>query len=567
MLADLEVRNYAIIDNTEISFESGFNAITGETGAGKSLLVDALSLALGYRSSASAIRTGENKASVKALFYIPSMPDKLKVILEDNAVDFDDGSLLLFREIYANGRNVCKVNSSVVSVSTLREIGLMLVDIHGQHEHQKLLDPATHLGILDSYAGAEIAETKEKVAVLYAEMKDMERRHKELKALAADAVDKRDEYTAIKDEIGNAKLEPYEDEKLEKREKLMMNSEKLFGYIDGAYSLLYGAQRSVSETLSEAMDMTVDASEIDESLKGAAESLSQAAYSVEDAVMTIRDYRDSLEFDPDELESIHARLSLINRLKRKYGETIQDILSYYDEIQARLSDTDNISDKVKEAETAYKTALKAYSDEADILYEKRQKAAWMLSDGLCRELKDLAMPNTAFEVRFTPLDVNRYSADGKETAEFYISANAGQALMPLSKSASGGEISRIMLALKTILAGADDTPTLIFDEIDTGISGRTAQMAAEKIARLSCTHQVICITHLSQLAGMAGNHIRISKSVRDGMTFTSVNTLDDDARVEEISRILGGVTIDDVTKAHARQLLDQAKEFRDKLDE
>ena len=262
-----------------------------------------------------------------------------------------------------------------------------------------------------------------------------------------------------------------------------------------------------------------------------------------------------------------SRLSLINRLKRKYGETIQDILSYYDEIQTKLSDTDNISDKVKEAELAYKTALKAYSDEADILYGKRQKAARMLSDGLCSELKDLAMPNTAFEVRFTPLDVNRYSPDGKETAEFYISANAGQALMPLSKSASGGEISRIMLALKTILAGADDTPTLIFDEIDTGISGRTAQMAAEKIARLSCTHQVICITHLSQLASRAGNHIRISKSVRDRMTFTSVNTLDDDARVEEISRILGGVTIDDVTRAHARQLLEQAKDFRDKLGE
>ncbi|NLW70039.1 MAG: DNA repair protein RecN [Eubacteriaceae bacterium] len=565
MLQTLEVKNYAIIDNTQISFEKGFNVLTGETGAGKSILVDALSLALGYRTGVSVIRSGENKTFVQALFSLDKIEGELKKLLEENNIDYEDNCLLISRELYAGGRNVCRINSTMLSVNALKQIGLFLVDIHGQHEHQKLLDPSTHTDMLDSFAGQRASEALSGVEESFENMRKSKRELKKLLESAKNRENNREDYQRELKEIEQAALNPGEDETLEKRIDILQNGEKLFGFVDGAYSLLYSRERSVSDMLSSAKGMLQDASRIDESLKGAFDSLNEAAYSIEDAVITLRDYKDSIEFDPALLEDIHARLNKINKLKRKYGFTISDILNYSDELREKLSAMDNIDGLIDQAREDYEKKKGEYMKQASKLSEIRKQAAVELGKGLCEQLSDLAMPNTVFEVQFTPLGEEHYGAKGIETAQFMISTNAGQELRPLAKAASGGEISRIMLSMKSILARADRTDTLIFDEIDTGISGRTAQKAAEKIASLSGEHQIICITHLSQIASMANNHILIGKYVENGATYTKVTNLSEEERVEEIARILGGVEIDETALAHARQVLSQAASFRESL--
>lgn len=562
MLLSLNIKNFAIIDSINIDFSEGMNTLTGETGAGKSIAIGALSLVLGYRANIDAIRTGEIKTSIQALFSIEHMTETLNEILNTYSIDNEDNTLLISRELYINGKNICKVNGVLVNVSALKQIGLLLVDLHGQHEHQKLLSPETHIKLLDAFGSTEIGTCKQEVKYLY---NLMETAYEKLNTISDDykrQKEKKDEYSSKLAEINEANLSLGEDDALEKRMKLLQNSEKIFADIEQSYNYLYNDDKSISYMLKQIVSNLHSAKEIDETLGELFTAVSDASIVLDDAVFTLRDYKESIEFDPDELDEIHARLNKINKLKQKYGFNIEEIIAEANKMQASLQLIENIDDELKNAKIDYEEKRAAFITHAKELSTLRQKTAQKLSEDLCENLSLLAMPNTRFDVMFKQLAEERYSADGIDSVEFMISTNAGEELKPLSKIASGGEVSRIMLSIKRILAEADKTGTLIFDEIDTGISGRTAQTVAEQMYSLSRTHQIICITHLPQIACMADAHYTVGKHAEDGKTFTTFTALDPVTRQEELARMLGGVEISNTALEHAADMLEQADLYK-----
>ena len=547
MLSLLHIENIAVIECADISFDRGFNVLTGETGAGKSIVIDAISAILGERAYRDMIRTGTERASVRAVFTeVPEFP-----WFAENGVEYDPETVIS-REIHLDGKNICRVNGTLVNVSCLHKLGIQLINIHGQHDSAALFDEENHLAFLDAFADngklrASYGERYEAVAKL----------RREISSLTMDEGEKLRRMENLKyqiAEIEKAELEPGEDDRLEERRKVLQNAEKLSNGMETAVECLYGGEDSdgASGLLAQAEYALARLSRFSDSFAALHDRVSDLMYQVQDAAEEVRDARDSLSYSAEELEQIESRLDAIHKLRRKYGTTCEDILEYLDKAKKELDEIEFADDKLERLKKNLKKAEKEAWDAALALRENRQQAADTMSKRILSELAQLDMPRVQFACRFTETEL---TANGADAVAFYMSANAGEALKPLSRVASGGELARIMLAMKNVLAEKDQVATLIFDEVDTGVSGRAAQKVAEKLRSVAVHKQVLCVTHLPQLAALANTHLLIAKSERDGRTYTSVTPLDLEGRKRELARIIGGANITETTLKSAEEML------------
>ena len=547
MLSLLHIENIAVIECADISFDRGFNVLTGETGAGKSIVIDAISAILGERAYRDMIRTGTERASVRAVFTeVPEFP-----WFAENGVEYDSETVIS-REIHLDGKNICRVNGTLVNVSCLHKLGIQLINIHGQHDSAALFDEENHLAFLDAFADngelrASYGERYEAVAKL----------RREISSLTMDEGEKLRRMENLKyqiAEIEKAELEPGEDDRLEERRKVLQNAEKLSNGMETAVECLYGGEDSdgASGLLAQAEYALARLSRFSDSFAALHDRVSDLMYQVQDAAEEVRDARDSLSYSAEELEQIESRLDVIHKLRRKYGTTCEDILEYLDKAKKELDEIEFADDKLERLKRNLKKAEKEAWDAALALRENRQQAADTMSKRILSELAQLDMPRVQFACRFTETEL---TASGADAVAFYMSANAGEALKPLSRVASGGELARIMLAMKNVLAEKDQVATLIFDEVDTGVSGRAAQKVAEKLRSVAVHKQVLCVTHLPQLAALANTHLLIAKSERDGRTYTSVTPLDLEGRKRELARIIGGANITETTLKSAEEML------------
>ena len=547
MLSLLHIENIAVIECADISFDRGFNVLTGETGAGKSIVIDAISAILGERAYRDMIRTGTERASVRAVFTeVPEFP-----WFAENGVEYDPETVIS-REIHLDGKNICRVNGTLVNVTSLHKLGIQLINIHGQHDSAALFDEENHLAFLDAFADngklrASYGERYEAVAKL----------RREISSLTMDEGEKLRRMENLKyqiAEIEKAELEPGEDDRLEERRKVLQNAEKLSNGMETAVECLYGGEDSdgASGLLAQAEYALARLSRFSDSFAALHDRVSDLMYQVQDAAEEVRDARDSLSYSAEELEQIESRLDVIHKLRRKYGTTCEDILEYLDKAKKELDEIEFADDKLERLKRNLKKAEKEAWDAALALRENRQQAADTMSKRILSELAQLDMPRVQFACRFTETEL---TANGADAVAFYMSANAGEALKPLSRVASGGELARIMLAMKNVLAEKDQVATLIFDEVDTGVSGRAAQKVAEKLRSVAVHKQVLCVTHLPQLAALANTHLLIAKSERDGRTYTSVTPLDLEGRKRELARIIGGANITETTLKSAEEML------------
>jgi len=557
MLVDLRIKNYALIEELEINFKEGLNVMTGETGAGKSIIIGALEILLGDRAFTELIRKGEETAYIEAVFE-PEEIEKINQYLEEAGIETDPHSVLLSRELRQNGRNRNRINGQLATASMIKDISKYLVDIHGQHEHQLLLDPGSHLQILDDFVAFEEYGLREKVAELYSKLKEID---KKLNSIEIDEAEKARQIDLLEfqiDEIEKAKLVDNEIEELDREYKVLTNMEDIYATVGTIFNGLSNDDYEtpgVVDMLARFMKELEELKDYDKDLEKFYNIISDAYYLLEDLSFQLRDYHENLEFDQDRLDKIEKRIGIITGLQRKYGQTIKEILEYQSRMQEELEQLLSLDKYMEELAEQKERFTAEYYEVAERLSKIRQTRARELENLIARELEDLAMKNTVFEIDFKEKEPG---IDGIDRVEFMISTNPGEDLKPLSRIASGGEISRIMLALKTIIAHIDQVDTLIFDEVDSGVGGKTAQMMAEKLALISKKRQVICITHLPQIASMADNHFYISKVVQKDHTVTRIDNLDEEGKKAELARMLGGVELTDTTLKHAQEMLDMA---------
>ena len=548
MLSLLHIENIAVIECADISFNKGFNVLTGETGAGKSIVIDAISAILGERAYRDMIRTGTAKASVRAVFTdVPELS-----WFSENGVEYDPETIIQ-REVYLDGKNVCRVNGTLVTVSILRKLGIQLINIHGQHDSASLFDENNHLTFLDSFAdNGDLLQDYQKKFETVAQLRQ------QIQRMTMDESEKLRRMETLRyqiEEISKANLEAGEDEVLEDRRKLLQNAEKLSNGMDSAVECLYGGDEcdGAASLLAEAERELARLSRYTDSFQELHDRVADLMYQVQDAAEEVRDARDSLSYSADELEQIESRLDVIHRLRRKYGATCGDILEYLEQAKIELDEIEFADDHLERLKAKCEKAEKIAWDAASILRKNRREASSQLSERILTELAQLDMPRVQFSCEFRELEL---TPNGADAVAFYMSANAGEALKPMSKVASGGELARIMLAMKNVLAEKDQIDTLIFDEVDTGVSGRAAQKVAEKLRSVAAHKQVLCVTHLPQLAALASTHLLISKEERAGRTYTSVLPLDRQGRIRELARIIGGTNITETTLKSAEEMLD-----------
>lgn len=547
MLSLLHIENIAVIERADIVFNRGFNVLTGETGAGKSIVIDAISAILGERAYRDMIRTGTNMASVRAVFTdVPKLS-----WFDENGVPFDEETMIQ-REVYLDGRNVCRVNGCLVNVAILHKLGIQLVNIHGQHDSASLFDEENHLEFLDAFGDNEPlkASYRESFSLVSSLRREIDR-------MTMDEGEKLRRMESLRfqiAEIEKAELEPGEDEILSERRKLLQNAEKLSDGMEKAVNLLYGGEDTdgASGMLADAERSLQKIAKFGDRFQELHDRVADLMYQVQDAAEEVRDARDELSYSADELEQIESRLDIIHRLRRKYGATCEDILNYLEKAQKELDDIEFADDHLEKLKGKLEKAEKEAWDRALKLRKSRQAAAEAMSSRILTELTQLDMPRVQFECVFKETDL---TGNGADAVAFYMSANAGEALKPMSKVASGGELARIMLAMKNVLAEKDQVGTLIFDEVDTGVSGRAAQKVAEKLRSVAQHKQVLCVTHLPQLAALADTHLLISKSERQGRTYTAVTPLDLEGRKKELARIIGGTSITETTLLSAEEML------------
>lgn len=568
MLVTISIRNLAVVEAVDVHFFPGFHVLTGETGAGKSIIIDALGLIAGGRGSADLIRYGCDKSEIEALFDLPGGHPVWDTLQRLGIDGQPEEHLLIRRELTSQGKSTSRINGQLVNLSMLREIGEQLINIHGQHEHQSLLRSDRHLSLLDTYGDQLISPIKRKYQEHYGQFMKVEKELSDLLESSQKAYQMLDMYRFQLEEIAAAELKTGEDELLSEERIKLAHSEKMMDSVGSAYELLYGSQGL--EAVSRALTRINDVSGFDEKgLKPLAEQLQSAYYQLEDAVFQLRDYRDQIEFNPDRLDEIEQRLNMISGLRRKYGDNVEQILEYYKRIQQETDLLENKDEHIEALRSRRDKLLIGLLSLAKELSEARKQCASDLARQVERELKDLQMERTSLEVRLDQQDdPNGYEYEGRhvrlgrqglDTAEFLISPNPGEPLRPLAKIASGGELSRIMLAMKSIFARHDEIPVLIFDEVDTGVSGRAAQSIAEKLYILAKTCQVFSITHLPQVACMADHQYLIEKRLEEGRTMTQVESLSEDGRVKELARMLGGVEITEKTLHHAQEMLNLAE--------
>jgi len=547
MLSLLHIENIAVIERADISFDRGFNVLTGETGAGKSIVIDAISAILGERAYRDMIRTGETKASVRAVFSdVPEYP-----WFGENGVDYDPETIIQ-REIHLDGKNICRVNGSLVTVSILRKLGIQLINIHGQHDSASLFDEANHLTFLDDFA--ENQTLRQDYAEKYEKVDQLRR---EIDRMTMDEGEKLRRMETLRyqiEEISKADLEAGEDDALEERRKILQNAEKLSDGMNAAVECLYGGDDTdgAASLLAEAERELSRLSRFTDAFSSLHEKVADLMYQVQDAAEEVRDARDDLSYSADELEQIESRLDIIHRLRRKYGVTCADILEYLEKAKQELDEIEFADDHLERLKNKLKKAEDSAWGAALTLRESRKASAKTLSSRILTELAQLDMPRVQFSCEFTELEL---TGNGADAVAFYMSANAGEALKPMSKVASGGELARIMLAMKNVLAEQDQVNTLIFDEVDTGVSGRAAQKVAQKLRSVAKNKQVLCVTHLPQIAAAGNTHMLIAKSERNGRTYTTVTPLDHEGRMKEVARIIGGAVITETTLKSAEEML------------
>ena len=547
MLSLLHIENIAVIECADISFDAGFNVLTGETGAGKSIVIDAISAILGERAYRDMIRTGAEKASVRGVFTdVPEFS-----WFEENGVPYDP-EIVIHREVFLDGKNICRVNGTLVSVSILRKLGIQLINIHGQHDSAALFDENNHLMLLDAFG--ENDELRRAYLTKFELVCDLRRQIQKMDMDEGEKLRRIETLRYQIDEISKAKLEPGEDDRLEERRKILQNAEKLSDGINGAVSCLYGDDDSdgAAALLAEAERELSRLSRYTDAFADLQAKVSDLMYQVQDVAEEIKDARDDLSYSADELEQIESRLDVIHRLRKKYGVTCRDILDYLDKAEQELDAIEMADDTIERLKKKLATAEQDAVDCAQQLRENRMAAAERLSGRILTELAQLDMPKVQFSCNFTETEL---TANGIDAVAFYMSANVGETLKPMSKVASGGELARIMLAMKNVLAEKDAVATLIFDEVDTGVSGRAAQKVAEKLRSVAANKQVLCVTHLPQLAALASTHLLINKQERDGRTYTTVMPLDLEGRKRELARIIGGTNITETTLKSAEEML------------
>lgn len=562
MLRELSIRNFAIIEDLTVSFSDGLTVLTGETGAGKSIIIDAVHLLAGGRGNTEFIRHGAKKAELGGLFQISSSGHPVHKKLEEAGIEIEEDAIILRRDLNDTGKSVCRVNGKLVPLSVLRDIGSSLIDIHGQHENQELMDEKQHIYLLDHFAEEQLTPIQDLYSSKYDEYRALK---KELASISIDEqlmAQRIDLYQFQMKELEDANLKLGEEDELLDERRRLMNFNKIFERSSAAYEAIQGESKGL-DWIGNAMGALEDAATVDEQFKEASESVTTAFYALQDAAYQVKNVLDELEFDPARLNEVEQRLALLQNLKRKYGTTVEEILAYYDKIKTELNELLNRDEilQVKERKVLELEAI--LNEHAAELSSVRKDAAHNLSEAIMAELRELHMEKAKFIVNFDELPY--FDANGKDQVIFYISTNVGEPPKSLPKIASGGELSRMMLALKTIFSSSNGITSIIFDEVDTGVSGRVAQAIAEKIAAISVNSQVLCISHLPQVAAMADHHYFIKKEVEHDRTFTSLLEIDTDARIEEVSRMISGAEITDLTLQHATELLKMANERKKQM--
>ena len=545
MIRHISIRNFAIIENVDIDFNDGLNIITGETGAGKSVVIEAVSLALGSRADTAFVRTGADKAVIQLV------------------AAMDGEEYVITREVSAAGRSICRINDEIVTLGTLHQFCLQLADIHGQYDHQSLLDPDNHIRLVDLYRKDTISPAKATVADLFASYTDLRDELARLKRAQAEGKRQRDFMEYELKEIEDAHLTSGEDAALEDEISLLQNSEKIFSSLAGAYQTASESDYSILSAMKQVSDMVGETSSYTKDLAELSQRLESLYYEYEDAAATLRELRDGTVYDPAALDAAIERYETIRRIKEKHGRSIPELLAYAEELRERLSSIENADEEIAALQGRISETGAALSAASEELSALRRDAASELEDLITEQLSQLNFGDAAFAIDFKrAVDAagnTQFSADGTDIVEFLITTNRGEPLKPLSKIASGGEMSRIMLAFKKIIGDYDHIPTMIFDEIDSGISGIAASVVGRKLREIAERHQIICITHLPQIAAFGTSNYRIWKHSDDRMTYTSVDPLDQDEKVREIARLLGGENITETTLASARELIEASK--------
>lgn len=558
MLSELSIKNFAIIEKLELSFTEGLTVFTGETGAGKSIIIDAISLLVGGRASQSFVRHGKERADIEGLFLVEeghAVYEKAKAL----GIDIQDGMLVLRRTISIKGKSVCRINGRLVTLALLREIGSTLVDIHGQHEHQELLRADEHLAILDEYGGEKLQEARKEYESVFRRYHEKEKEYQKWLRNERENARRLDLIKYQLEEIQKAQLKPGEEEALRHEKRQLVNFEKVYEALTRSYNALYGENKGL-DWVSLARSELEEAARLDERFQEKLDAVSSCFYMLEEAAFSLGDELEQLEYDEGRLNEIEGRLAELDSLKRKYGETVEEILEYAATIDEEVEQLKNRDEHVANLQQELSELEKDLELEAGHLSELRKQAAKSLAQAVQKELRDLYMENTEFKVEFRPHEAERqFRQDGAEQCEWMISAGRGEPLKPLAQIASGGELSRIMLSLKSVFSKRHGEKLKIFDEIDTGVSGRVAQAMAEKIYRLSVSSQVFCITHHPQVAAMADRHLRIEKKEENGRTTTIVTPLSETEISAELAKMISGVKMTDLTKQHARELLDSAR--------
>lgn len=562
MIVELNIKDFAIIDNIKINFDKGFNVLTGETGAGKSIIVEGISMILGQRASKEMVRTGKEKALLEGVFYLEN-PEKINYILEEYGIDSDDNNyLVITREIYSSGRTISRINGRNVTLNMLNNVTSNLVEIHGQHQHQSLLKVDNHIKIIDSFGDSNFKKLTDEVKSMY---EDLQIEKKKLKELSLNVIEREREIDLLKyqlNEIDSSNIGRIDEEEIIREYNKLNNVKEIAYNLGQAYNLLNNEDydsMSIINGINKCIIWLNSIMNYDDTLKKFATSLESINFELQDLSTSIINYLEDLVIDEERLQYLEEQIDTINKLKKKYGNTIEDIIKYRNSIENKLNILLNNEKAIEESEKRIAHLENKLEKLCSQLTEERKKISSRIEHLISKELEDLNMSNATFKVNFEKNDV--FTVKGWDKIEFLISTNKGEELKPLSKIVSGGEMSRIMLAFKNILATYDNIPSLIFDEIDAGISGRTAQIVGEKIKSISKNHQVICVTHLPQIAALGDNHFLIEKMDKSGKTQIHVKKLKYEERVDEISRLIAGVNLTETTKQHAREMLEMSKKL------
>ena len=569
VLQELAIKNFAIIHDLTLSFEKGMTVLTGETGAGKSIIIDAVGLIAGGRGSSEFIRHGAEKCTLEGQFAVEKNP-ATHALLDKYQIEIEEETIVVQRDIHRNGRNVCRVNGHLVNISTLREIGESLIDIHGQSEHQELMHAERHLNMLDQFGDSELIQLKNAYEATYKEYKEIEKSFLNNQSSEQELAQRVDMLRFQTNEIEMAELTIGEDTTLEEEKNLLSNYQKIVASLSSAYEALQGEEYGGVDLIGNAMSALETIEDIDSTYKRISEAISSSYFQLQEAASDILKEQDDLAYDENRLNDIEKRLEIIHQLKRKYGESIEEILAHYEDVSIELENILNRETHISQLTEKLAALKQTLLKQGKKLSQKRKETAAKLQTAIQEQLKELYMDKVQFEAHFL-------NSDSKETmiyetgidhVEFYIATNLGEPLKPLARVASGGELSRVMLALKTVFSKSQGITSIIFDEVDTGVSGRVAQAIANKIYRVAINSQVLCITHLPQVAAMADNHLYISKAVVEDRTETSVSKLKDAQQINELARMLAGTEITKLTMEHAKELKELAyKEKRaEKVD-